>query len=112
MADDNWSIFSADGSLAAHFEFTIAVTADGPRILTPWHEAKVAGRLPEFQAGPGREVLFFPGAERSDRPGENPSDRPDVNRIPCGRMRNPALLLLSAFAPAAHRLCCARLPPR
>ena len=26
-----------DGSLAAHFEFTVAVTADGPRILTPWH---------------------------------------------------------------------------
>jgi methionyl aminopeptidase len=40
VADDNWSIFSADGSLAAHFEFTIAVTAAGPRILTPWHEAK------------------------------------------------------------------------
>ena len=27
-----------DDSLAAHFEFTVAVTADGPRILTPWHE--------------------------------------------------------------------------
>ncbi len=40
MADDNWSIFSEDGSLAAHFEFTIAVTAEGPRVLTPWHEAK------------------------------------------------------------------------
>ncbi len=40
LADDNWSIFSEDGSLAAHFEFTIAITADGPRILTPWHEAK------------------------------------------------------------------------
>jgi methionyl aminopeptidase len=39
VADDHWSIFSQDGSLAAHFEFTIAVTADGPRILTPWHEA-------------------------------------------------------------------------
>jgi methionyl aminopeptidase len=40
MAEDRWSIYSQDGSLAAHFEFTIAVTADGPRILTPWHEAK------------------------------------------------------------------------
>jgi methionyl aminopeptidase len=40
VADDNWSIFSQDGSLAAHFEFTIAVTAAGPRILTPWHEAR------------------------------------------------------------------------
>jgi methionyl aminopeptidase len=39
MADDHWAIYSQDGSLAAHFEFTIAVTADGPRILTPWHEA-------------------------------------------------------------------------
>jgi methionyl aminopeptidase len=40
MGDDNWSIYSQDGSLAAHFEFTIAVTAEGPRILTPWHESK------------------------------------------------------------------------
>jgi methionyl aminopeptidase len=39
MADDHWAIFSQDGSLAAHFEFTIAVTADGPRVLTPWHES-------------------------------------------------------------------------
>ena len=38
MADDGWSVFSEDDSLAAHFEFTVAVTADGPRILTPWHE--------------------------------------------------------------------------
>ena len=38
MADDHWSIFTQDGSLAAHFEFTIAVTPDGPRVLTPWHE--------------------------------------------------------------------------
>jgi methionyl aminopeptidase len=35
---DGWAIFSQDGSLAAHFEFTVAVTANGPRILTPWHE--------------------------------------------------------------------------
>jgi methionyl aminopeptidase len=40
VADDHWSIYSQDGSLAAHFEFTIAITGDGPRILTPWHEAK------------------------------------------------------------------------
>jgi methionyl aminopeptidase len=39
MGDDGWSIFSQDGSLTAHFEFTIAVTAGGPRVLTPWHEA-------------------------------------------------------------------------
>jgi methionyl aminopeptidase len=38
MADDNWSIFTQDGSLAAHFEFTVAITAEGPQVLTPWHE--------------------------------------------------------------------------
>jgi methionyl aminopeptidase len=37
MASDNWSVYSQDGSLAAHFEHTVAVTAEGPRILTPWH---------------------------------------------------------------------------
>jgi methionyl aminopeptidase len=42
VASDQWSIFSQDDSLAAHFEFTIAVTAEGPRVLTPWHEAKTA----------------------------------------------------------------------
>ena len=40
VGDDGWSIFSQDESLAAHFEFTIAVTGEGPRILTPWHETK------------------------------------------------------------------------
>jgi methionyl aminopeptidase len=38
MGDDGWAVYSQDGSLAAHFEFTVAVTTDGPRILTPWHE--------------------------------------------------------------------------
>lgn len=37
IGDDNWAIYSEDGSLAAHFEHTVAVTEDGPRILTPWH---------------------------------------------------------------------------
>jgi methionyl aminopeptidase len=34
VADDGWSISTDDGSLSAHFEHTVAVTADGPRILT------------------------------------------------------------------------------
>jgi len=38
VGDDNWAVYSADGSLAAHFEFTVAVTENGPRILTPWNE--------------------------------------------------------------------------
>jgi methionyl aminopeptidase len=33
--DDQWSVYTADGSLSAHFEHTVAVTETGPRILTP-----------------------------------------------------------------------------
>ena len=38
MGDDHWAVYSLDGSLAAHYEFTVAVTDNGPRVLTPWHE--------------------------------------------------------------------------
>jgi methionyl aminopeptidase len=31
---DRWTVVTADRSLAAHFEHTIAITADGPQILT------------------------------------------------------------------------------
>jgi methionyl aminopeptidase len=34
LHSDGWSISTSDGSLAAHFEHTVAVTAEGPRILT------------------------------------------------------------------------------
>ena len=34
LHDDDWSISTVDGSLAAHFEHTVAITADGPRVLT------------------------------------------------------------------------------
>jgi methionyl aminopeptidase len=35
VGDDGWTITTADGSLSAHFEHTVAITAGGPRILTP-----------------------------------------------------------------------------
>jgi methionyl aminopeptidase len=38
VGSDSWAVYSQDGSLAAHFEHTVAITAEGPRILTPWHE--------------------------------------------------------------------------
>jgi methionyl aminopeptidase len=34
LEEDGWSITTADGSLAAHFEHSIAVTENGPEILT------------------------------------------------------------------------------
>jgi methionyl aminopeptidase len=35
MMDDGWTVRTVDGSMSAHFEHTVAVTDDGPRILTP-----------------------------------------------------------------------------
>ena len=34
VAPDGWTVYTRDGSLAAHFEHTIAVTESGPEILT------------------------------------------------------------------------------
>jgi methionyl aminopeptidase len=34
VKDDEWTVASSDGSLTAHFEHTVAVTANGPEILT------------------------------------------------------------------------------
>jgi methionyl aminopeptidase len=34
VLDDGWTVVTADGSLAAHFEHTVAVTEDGPEIFT------------------------------------------------------------------------------
>ena len=68
MGDDNWAIYSEDGSLTAHFEHTIAVTAEGPRILTPWH-LKERRSPPERQlrsgvraSGVGSALLALPVA--------------------------------------------------
>ena len=33
-ADDGWTILTADGRASAHFEHTIAILDDGPRILS------------------------------------------------------------------------------
>lgn len=34
VLDDEWTVVTADGSLSAHFEHTIAITSDGPVIMT------------------------------------------------------------------------------
>jgi methionyl aminopeptidase len=34
LLDDEWTVVTADGSWAAHFEHTVAITADGPWVLT------------------------------------------------------------------------------
>ena len=34
VLDDQWTVVTRDGALAAHTEHTIAITDDGPEILT------------------------------------------------------------------------------
>ena len=34
VLSDGWTVLTKDGSLSAHFEHTVAITADGPKILT------------------------------------------------------------------------------
>ena len=56
VGGDSWAIFSQDGSPAAHFEFTVAITGEGPKILTPWHLPpvdRVAEPVPQSAAGTG-----------------------------------------------------------
>jgi methionyl aminopeptidase len=51
---DGWTVVTADGKLAAHFEHTIAVTENGPRILT----LRAYGEHPDVQR-------YVPDAEKS-----------------------------------------------
>jgi methionyl aminopeptidase len=52
LAEDGWTISSADGSRAAHFEHTVAILPDGPRILTP----RVGVATRESLAAPGQRA--------------------------------------------------------
>ena len=42
ILDDGWTAVTRDGSLAAHFEHTVAVTDAGPRVLSQMMEADAA----------------------------------------------------------------------
>jgi methionyl aminopeptidase len=62
MAGDGWAIFSQDDSPAAHFEFTVAITAQGPRVLTPWHLAEQEQQASESQPEPVGQGAGAPGS--------------------------------------------------
>jgi len=36
VLDDQWTVVTRDSSRSAHFEHTVAVTAEGPLILSRW----------------------------------------------------------------------------
>ena len=62
VMDDGWTIRTHDGSMSAHFEHTVAITADGPRILTP--RVGVPGRRGGLERG---SLLRCPAAARAFR---------------------------------------------
>jgi len=71
VGGDGWAIFSQDGSPAAHFEFTVAVTTAGPSILTPWHlapRAATGSRASQPAAQPARASRGEPAAEGAGSP--------------------------------------------
>ena len=51
VGGDGWAIFSEDSSPAAHFEFTVAITGSGPKVLTPWHLAADSSSLDAVAEG-------------------------------------------------------------
>ena len=66
LLGDDWTVVAADGSLAAHFEHTVAITADGPWVLTAPDGGAVGFArhgLAGLRAGAGGEVSS--GAGRS-----------------------------------------------
>jgi len=46
VLNDGWTAVTRDGSLSAHFEHTVAITADGPLVLSRPFDVKVLNSLP------------------------------------------------------------------
>ena len=71
LGDDNWAVYSADGSLAAHFEFTVAVDRGRPADPHPLAPLATSNRrmsratVPIFAGGLRRNLTH--GADRRSR---------------------------------------------
>jgi len=59
--EDGWTTATADGSLSAHFEHTVAVTPDGPRVLTGGGIWTSSARPAEALASPSEASLAAAG---------------------------------------------------
>ncbi len=59
LLDDGWTVVTRDGSCAAHFEHTVAITDDGPWVLTA-EDGGVAGfaALRSGQVAPGGKATL------------------------------------------------------
>ena len=61
LLDDGWTVVTADGSRAAHFEHTVAITGDGPWVLT----AEDGGES-EFAGHPGTTEASLGDTKKKD----------------------------------------------
>ena len=66
LLEDDWTVATVDGAQAAHWEHTVAVTPDGPWVLT----ARDGGRerLGTDTPDRGRQGSHRPAVGRSGRP--------------------------------------------
>jgi methionyl aminopeptidase len=78
LLDDGWTVVSADGSRAAHFEHTVAITASGPWVLTAED-----GRVPAAADGQAA------AADGQAAAGDGQAAAGD-GRVPAGDGRVPA----------------------
>jgi methionyl aminopeptidase len=53
VLEDHWTVATRDGSRSAHFEHTVAITPDGPEVLTLMDGARQEDWLPAAAAQPG-----------------------------------------------------------
>ena len=63
VLDDEWTVVTADRALSAHWEHTVAVTDDGPRVLTARSD-EPEWPLAEPERVPGRELAVDAGGGR------------------------------------------------
>src|ERR1700746_4030784 len=84
--DDDWSISSVDESLAAHFEHTVAITAEGPRVLTRRLEASAAKRPRPGQEA-GEETIGGKPADARPRAGVGSRFATMIDRVRLCRAR-------------------------
>jgi methionyl aminopeptidase len=64
LQDDDWTVVTVDGGLAAHFEHTVAVTAEGPWVLTADDGGAFGLASLGLVGEPANTVLSGPGAGR------------------------------------------------
>ena len=102
LLDDGWTVVTADGSWSVHFEHTVAITADGPWVLT----ARDGGRagLARARASQVARMARQNGASPATREGgTGAAARPDAGRPGATRQgaRRPGAGLPGAGQPGA-----------